>query len=257
MMAMGRLLVALRPGAAQALMDGAEARNRLDQLMLAGLVMKHKRAGTLDRLNHLHKNYWEGELAVAYHEERANRLLTQFMSFHADMLEHLRRVVSSGEFDTLIELGCGSGLLLEYLSSRLPPIKRFIGLDLNAEQTERNQARAASATVRFEVGDMTTWVPEHTRAGQVYLAYGGVLEYLTQEQLETLFSHMGAQVPACIALVEPMGDFDLNRETASRPHGREYSLAHHYPRALEAAGFEVQFSQTCAAGYLRVVAIKK
>jgi len=65
--------------------------------------------------------------------------------------------------------------------------------------------------------------------------------------------------PAIVAVIEPIAqDYDLERETVSRPYGSEHSLGHNYLLLLKSAGFRIVYQreeQLGGARFLSVVGV--
>jgi SAM-dependent methyltransferase len=230
-------------------------------MMIAALARRHERAGTLGQLSALHRWMWAGDEAVKFHQQAQGRFVTWWLASHCAIVEPLRQAIAAraGQITTLCEIGCGSGLVLEDLSRRLPEIDRFIGLDLSPTQTQRNRARFSDARLQFEAGDATSWIPGQAKTGWAFLTNAGVLEYLSETQLASLLAGIAERLrPAVFALLEPIPkDYDLCREIQSRPHSFEKSLGHNYPHWLKANGWTISHQselQSTGDRFLMVVA---
>jgi trans-aconitate methyltransferase len=107
----------------------------------------------------------------------------------------LRRVVaeSPASYSTLCEIGCGPGLVVNYLVDALPGIEQFVGLDLSATQIARNRAAIVRPKLPYEAGEAHGWLNEYGGTGWIIFCAGGVLEYLAPERLETLSGHVGGR----------------------------------------------------------------
>jgi SAM-dependent methyltransferase len=246
---LGRLLSVLDPRAAAAVAAG-QLPSRLglrEQLLIAALVDRHQRAGTLGELAPLHAWLWQGEQAVSFHEQAAARFNSWWLRHHCEIVAPIQKLIDAPDspYRQLCEIGCGSGLVLRDLARRLPQLDRLTGLDLSALQTERNRMRQADPRIRFVSGDVTAWIPAHATPGTIFLTVAGVLEYLPRAQVQRLFRDIATkQAPAAVALIEPVPrDYDFERESESRPYGAENSLAHNYPLLLRETGFVTHFQQ--------------
>lgn len=246
---LGSVALVLRPGRARQLVKGenAVAPTLVDRMMIAALVSRHERAGTLGELNALHRAYWSDDGAVEYHAW-AEKFFEKWWLDRADaVIRPLKDAIAASGVNvtTLCEIGCGSGLVLDDLARRFPEIPKLIGLDLSAAQMQRNRDRFTDRRLSFVAGDATAWVPEHAAPGWVYFTNNGVLEYLGAAQLDGLFGVIATRLsPAIIALTEPLPkDFDLERETRSRPYNFEKSLGHNYIHWLSKNGWQLHFRQ--------------
>lgn len=243
----GALFLLLRPGRALALArgEGGAKHSAIERMMIAALVARHERAGTLGELAALHRRMWEGEEGVKFHAQAEKRFQTYWVENFSSIVEPLREAIAAAPtpLETLCEIGCGSGLVLEDLSKLLPEVFALVGLDLAPDQIARNVVRFdGNPRLRFEAGDAATWIAEHAAPGWVYLTNSGVLEYLGEAEVRALFATIAERLrPAVFALIEPIADdYDLARETWSRPYNFEKSLGHNYPHLLAAAGWTVR-----------------
>lgn len=246
---LGHLYAALHPAYTRQVAAGQmPARiGTKERLIIASLVDRHRRAGTLGELAPLHAWLWQGEQAVAFHEQAKARFEHWWLGHHAAIVEPIGQLLEApgSPYVRLCEIGCGSGLVLEDLAKRLPSLEALVGLDLSPQQTERNRQRSVDPRIRFEAGDATVWVPAFGQNGTVYLTVAGVFEYFPRAALQTLFGTIANQKPpAVIALIEPIpADYQLDTERESRPYGSEYSLGHNYPLLLREAGFAIRYQE--------------
>lgn len=218
--------------------------NRLDWWLIAALVTWHRRQNRLDELLGLHRWLWGGEGALAFHEMAEARFNHWWQDYHREILQPLSRAMNKLRLETLCEIGCGSGLVLEDLSRTLPKGISFVGLDLSAPQIEKNRVRfAAHPQIRFEQGDATEWITKHARPHCLFFTNAGVFEYFPSEDLRCLLVDCRTRLAPCaFAIVEPLYEgFDVDRETKSRVCGGENSLSHPYPRYFQEAGYRIVF----------------
>lgn len=255
---LGRALMPLFPLRLQQLQRGdvGERLGRVDRLLLAALVARHEKAGSLDQLGALHDWLWASEQATRFHDQAQARFDDWWLQHHSAILEPLTREISDhpGTWTTLCEIGCGSGLVLADLARRLPTLQQFVGLDLSAAQISRSrQAHAANPRLRFEAGDGAAWLRGHAAPGWLLFSNAGVLEYFAPDKLLGLLRDLAqTRPPLAIASIEPIADdYDLQRETASRIYGPERSWSHNYPRLYREAGFELLWQRELRVGGLR------
>lgn len=256
--ALGRALLPLLP-ARSAQLERGEVGKQLDlrdRLLIAALIERHERAGTLEKLNGLHDWLWASEQAVHFHDQAQARFDSWWREQHSAIVQPLLQELGdrAGSYTTLCEIGCGSGLILEDMASRLPQLRRFVGLDLSAAQTERNRKRYADQPrLSFETGDAASWVRQHADAGWIFMTNAGVLEYFPEAKLRELLSHIAHERrPTAFAMVEPIDrGFDLARDTASRVYGPERSWSHNYPQLFRQSGFELRWHKELEVGGLR------
>lgn len=216
-----------------------------DLFLLAALVTRHKAAGRLHELADLSERYWASESATQYHHRWQQRFDTAFLPHHARIVSTLRRVVaeSPATYSTLCEIGCGSGLVVNYLVDELPGLEQFIGLDLSSTQIARNRAAIVRPKLRYEAGEAYGWLTEHGGTGWIIFCAGGVLEYLAPERLEAFLGMLAVNKrPSLLAIVEALApQHDLGVTEDSVVFGAENTFSHNYPRLCERAGFAIRF----------------
>lgn len=255
--ALGEALIRLMPAVTNRVERSGIAHTLVERLIVAALIARHRRAGTLEALAHFHHKFWAGTDAVAVHAENEARF-DATVNEHSDFIAAVAEKIERGAFDRVCEFGCGTGKLLAIVSARISKPTVFIGVDLSAEQTARNADRHANERIEFVTADALAWAREHARPNALYLTYGGVLEYFTEQGVKDLFAAAANHRPACFALVEPIAhDFDLAGEVGSRAFGDEFSFSHNYPRLLQEAGFRIEWQKEVILGFrwLKLVAV--
>jgi hypothetical protein len=241
----GRIALMMRPGRARRLLHGSDPMtfSFTDRLIIAGWV---SRATPDDwpTLSDLHQRFWAGRGGAMFNTapEIAQRFDDWFLRQHARPLDVLQAELAGHQCHALCEIGSGNGLALEYASTTIPAIPRFIGIDINAQATRRNTVRWHDhPRIEFAHADAVEWIEQNAEPGWAYFSNAGVLEYLPQDKVARLYRHtaeLGG--PAWWILTEPVhSDYDLATETESRPHGPEFSFCHNHPFLLRQAGWEI------------------
>jgi len=258
---LGLAILFFRPDVGRRVEAAGETKSFIDELALAGLIARYKANDALHKLAHFHERFWAGEHAVSFHSTHEHRFHNEFLKAHYALVDALESVVAGGNFHTLYEIGCGSGLVIDHLASRFPALRKLVGIDLSAEQIALNKTRFKDPRLQFVAGDAAAWLAANAEPGCIIFTYGGVLEYFTQTMLETLLAKLAAKAPACVAIAEPFDpDFDLNREFLSRAFGGELTYSHNYPRLASNAGFAIRWQEESRSGFrwmLLVGAIEK
>ncbi len=253
----GRAVVSMFPEKASKFKAGElpVTPTRWERLLLAGLVDTHLRVGRLDELTALHDWVWAGDLAVDFHSRAEARFQDVFLAHHSDIVPALRDAMTNtgGGYETVCEIGCGSGLVLQHLSRQLSDPDRFIGLDLSQRQVDINRTRFRDSRMEFETGEGMTWMLRNGRRGSLFFTYGGVFEYFPQLRLQALLSWMvGALRPALLGIVEPLADaHDVDDDARSVPYGAENTFSHPYPLLITQAGLRILWRRECRVGAQR------
>jgi SAM-dependent methyltransferase len=226
-----------------------------DRLVIAALVRRHERQGTLDQLNGLHDWLWSSRQALAFHEQAQARFQSWWLDTHSAIVAPLLDEIAAapGRYRRLCEIGCGSGLVLNDLAQRLPQMEQLIGLDLSAEQIARNRERYASVSrMSFDSGDAAAWLQTNAQPGWIYFSNAGVLEYFPEARLRGLLRQTANRAPAMFAIVEPVDHgHDLEQQLASKNYGAERSWSHNYPHLFRDCGYTLRWQREIEFGGMR------
>lgn len=216
-----------------------------DRLMIAALLRANERRGTVDRLAPLQNWLWRSGQAVEFHRQAEARFQTWWLEGASALVSPLQQLIDAhpARFSTLCEIGCGSGLVLDDLSQRMPAVTSWLGLDLSPQQVEANRARFAGRGLRFEAADAAQWIPEHAAPGWIYFTNAGVLEYFPERVLRTLLQRIADHLgPAALAIAEPIDEnFDPSEARPSQPFGAERTFSHPYLHLLVEHGWQLRW----------------
>ena len=215
----------------------------LDALIRAGLAKRACASGNPTDLAEYHRNFWKGQDAEDYHDQRKEGIWDQFQTDFPDVVRALELLVTQPtKFSTLCEIGTGSGELLAGLGGRLPSLERLIGIDLCEATIRGNQSKYHGQRFDWVAGDASKWIQQHAGKNCVFVSYRGVLEYFTQQELVSLFEFLSRECqPVIFVAVEPVAaNHDLTKQNDSRTYGNEFSFSHNYPCLFRNAGFQVR-----------------
>ena len=255
-LALGRALLLARPDIGRRIESTGKANTFVERVAVAGLIARHRAAGTLDKLANLHAEFWASGDAVSFHALNEDRFENNFLKTHYEIVDALKSVVAEGRLNTLCEIGCGSGQVIDHLAAKIPALEKLIGIDLSPDQIALNRDKYKDPRIRFVAADGALWLQENAAPGFLLLAYGGVFEYFKEATLRSLFATLRARAPAGIALVEPVDPaFDLQVETESRMLGAELSFSHNYSRLLRESGFNIRWQKELRAGFRWVMLV--
>ncbi|MEO0414835.1 MAG: class I SAM-dependent methyltransferase [Verrucomicrobiota bacterium] len=233
----------LMPKTASNLANGYKVpHSMLDKLMVNSMIQEAAEEGDFRVLRNQLKSFWQGVEGDFFYDAYPERFKEWFLGDHQAVFTRLKKVIeqSEGKFQHIVEIGCGDGKVLSYLTSMLPSIHSFTGLDINEGVIERNKASYNISRLKFHCGDAAEWMEEYIRPGTIVMCYGGVLEYFLESEVRKLYATLCHESPVGVLLVEPLDrSYDLAVETASRPAGLENSFSHHHERMLTDAGFDI------------------
>lgn len=109
--------------------DLPETLTSLDKLLLAGLISQHRGAGTIEELAVLFDAFWQADSATEYHRRVADRFGSVFLRHHSARIHKAlgeAMTLAPARRVGLCEIGCGSGLVLNWFREQFPHIEQFI-----------------------------------------------------------------------------------------------------------------------------------
>ncbi|MEH6525537.1 MAG: class I SAM-dependent methyltransferase [Sneathiella sp.] len=217
----------------------------LKKQIIDGRVAHATKKQNLSQLQEAHSLYWQGEQGAKFYGAFDGRFEEWFRDEHAVFEVELQNMMHSRrEFRTLLEIGCGDGQVLNYLSNSLPGIDRGIGIDINSGIIEENRKTySGNSKLKFVSGDAVEGIKSNMGKNCLVMSYGGVLEYFSEESVKEVFNFVReSPYHTGIALVEPISpDHDLSTTFNSYVFGQENSFSHNHEHLLKEAGFEIIF----------------
>jgi len=235
----------------------------IDRGILFHLKNRAVREGRSRFLQRLHLDFWAGENGAVFSTNCDHRFQTHFLAKQKTDFEAIAHAWQTNEsLRNIIEIGTCSGLLLQYLNENLDGIQSIAGIDINETQIHENQRRYANTILQFHHANGIEWVIDNAKPGTLFVTNGGVLEYFTQRDVESLFEFAATNAaPSIVYCSEPIAaDFDLDQSVESTPFGEELSFSHNYPKLLTEAGFTIlRTTETCCEGHrmLATLAIRQ
>ncbi len=238
----GQVLSLILPGRAKSVESGdlIGSTRLVDRILRNGIRARAITQCDHRRIRDMHRAYWETQ-ANEFATDYAFRFKEQFLASDASFLVNVDETIESMPIESIVELGCGNGLVLHYLSNRWPSVKNLVGIDIDADVICRNHDANDNKKLMFVHSDVFEWTRQHARPSTLLITNGGVLEYFLRSEVEELFRMWRSVNPTAIVLIETIGsDHDLEHDTDTHVYGRELSFSHNYSHLLERAGFEIQ-----------------
>ena len=106
---------------------------------------------------------------------------------------------------SVVEVGCGNGLVLQYLSDRWPSVKSFVGIDIDAAVIQRNQEAFEDKRITFVRSDVVEWLNANAGPSTLLVTNGVVLECFLKLEVDELFGVLNAVKPSAVVLIETLG----------------------------------------------------
>ncbi|HSC77776.1 MAG TPA: class I SAM-dependent methyltransferase [Candidatus Acidoferrales bacterium] len=184
---------------------------------------------------------WGAEGATDYHQENL-RYFSQhpeeFDQIHAHLLARIAELLSEAEFECVVEVGCGSGLLLERVAARAEPSRaQFIGLDLDPRIIALNRQRQPGPRVQYRQAPSVQEFLGRMQPSSALVFANATFTFFTEKELQSCFAWLATHVPRGAIVIADATALDLEREQHSRPYG-VLTFSHNYGFLLADAGLE-------------------
>lgn len=262
----GNLFLALLPKKAKKMANNGmtitdkKSISFIELFMRKSLLKKAEEEQNYNQLSEFHKAFWKKK-GAKYFLENDDSFEKSFLpecTFLFDLVE-LKLSMEQHNFHTIVEIGCGNGKVLNYLSTKFPDIERFVGIDLSQQQISMNKNTYVSNTkLEFIASDAFDWVNTHATENMIFVTSRGVLEYFTEPKLLDFFNKLNNLGKTTFVAIEPNGIYhDLQTNKSSQPYGYERSFSHNYEALFKTAGFHLWHNTTKDSGtdfYLRYMA---
>jgi len=198
-------------------------------------------------------DYWQADVSNNFYHLYTKRFNDWFLGPHQELIDQMVVLARDGEYDHLIEVGCGDGRVLEHCAIQIKKITKFTGIDINPMIVDANIIRYAdNSALKFITANAREWLPKNTEGSTLLLTYGGVMEYFSAQSLSIIFSDLAHKGNCAVALIEPIDpEHNLSTQTESNIFGAENSFSHNYRYLLEQSGFQIEFEKELELGQVR------
>jgi hypothetical protein len=213
-----------------------------DKMIMAYLKRRAMLENQPDFFERLHIDFWQGDGGAVFSENCDHRFEDLFLAKQKVDFDQLRSVCQSRQSQHIVEFGCNSGLLLQYMTTELGGIQSSTGIEINAEQVQQNQQSSDfDSRINFVTADGGKWLINNGNENTLFVSNGGVLEYFRRERLNEMLTHISTKLgPAIFFAVEPVADdHHWNQTNESIPFGEELSFSHNYTDLFESNGFQI------------------
>ena len=213
-----------------------------DKLIMAHLKRRAFLENQADFFERLHIDFWQGDGGAEFSKNCDHRFEDLFLAKQKLDFDQLRSIWETQRPKHIVEFGCNSGLLLQYMTTELEGVESSTGIEINAEQVRQNQESSQfDSHINFITADGGEWLFNNGKSNTLFVSNGGVLEYFRRERLNEMLFHISSKLgPAIFFAVEPVAkDHDWSQTTESIPFGEELSFSHNYADLFESNGFQI------------------
>jgi SAM-dependent methyltransferase len=184
---------------------------------------------------------WGAGGATEYHRHHYDYFTQhrdEFDHFMAPLLNRVGEFLARTEFNTVVEVGCGHGLLLERVAAQVNHSSaEFVGLDLDAGIIAVNRQRYAPSRVRYHQADRLQDFLGALGARSVLVFANATFTYFTEKELLNCFTWLVTRVPRGAVVLADATVLDPQSEQHSRPYGA-LTFSHNYAFLLDQAGMK-------------------
>ena len=240
----GLAIASIAPQKTRSLFESplSQPRGIQDKLIMAYLKRRAVARNQEGFFERLHLEFWRGQGGADFSGNCDHRFEDLFLEKQKTDFDKLRSIWGACQPQHIVEFGCNSGLLLQYMTTELAGVKSSTGIEINAEQVRQNQTSSTfDSRIEFSNADGGEWLLKNGKPNSLFVTNGGVLEYFRRERLDEMLTHISSNLgPAVFFTVEPVAvDHDLATTTKSVPFGEELSFSHNYADLFQTNGFEV------------------
>lgn len=214
----------------------------IDKVMMSLLKQQAISKGDDNFFERLHKDFWQGEGGEVFSSNCDHRFQDLFLNQQKEDFIALQNQWRSNDLNRIVEFGCNSGLVLNYLTQNLQGVIQSLGIEINQSQVDANKnSNQFDNRINFYCADGGDWLLENGRPSTLFVSNGGVLEYFRRDRLDEMLTYIANNLkPAMFFTVEPVApDHDWQTTKESVPFGEELSFSHNYIDLFESNAFEI------------------
>jgi hypothetical protein len=214
----------------------------VDKALMSVLKQAAMREGDVQFFESLHRDFWQGEGGGVFSSNCDHRFHDLFLGRQQADIVALLQEWERSDLTQVVEFGCNSGLVLDYLCRHLTGVQQADGVEINQSQVEANKGAVnLDSKINFHCADGGQWLLENGKPSTLFVTNGGVLEYFRRERLDEMLTYIFSQLqPAMFFSIEPVApDHDWSTTRQSVPFGEELSFSHNYTDLFESNGFEI------------------
>ena len=210
----------------------------LDRIILFHLKQRAIAENDQNFLEGLHQNYWAELAHLDSFLENEKNFFEFVCAEQTQELEILNHLAQSCEH--VVDLGCGSGKMTEYVKNNFGPFQSVSGVDINMRRI-LEQAPPVDPEIRFFQADGLNWLEKSAQPHSLFLTNGGVLEGQSRASVNALLQLIQADSkPAVFFANEPIAsDHNFTTCKDSVPFGDELTFSHNYTDVFESNGFKI------------------
>jgi SAM-dependent methyltransferase len=192
--------------------------------------------------NIIKTHVWGGRTGMQWHIEEAeyDENLDKYGYWRKiQVLQIESFLMKNIQYKYIIEIGCGNGKYIDYISRKLGNKYQYIGIDLSYNQIEWNKERYKENTsLEFQQGDASSFKDLKQYTGALYLTFG-TLSCFTKDELDSwLMSIQSDEGKNAVSIAEWLIEYDYEKEDESIPMSPSL-YNHNYAVRVKKAEMEI------------------
>ncbi|HEX9763775.1 MAG TPA: class I SAM-dependent methyltransferase [Candidatus Acidoferrales bacterium] len=184
---------------------------------------------------------WGGSGATEYHAHHLQYFtehMDEFVQVHTHLFNQLAQFLAEEEFDYVVEVGCGSGMIIERVAAQAEHSRaQFVGLDLNPEIIALNRQRHPHSRVQYHQAKSLQEFLSQVRPASVLVFANATFTFFTELELQNCLNWLATHVPCGAIVIADATVLDVRSERHSRPYG-VLTFSHNYDLLLRQAGLK-------------------
>ena len=153
----GKIAQLIKPEIRNELLNGKIPSNKIERAILCSIFIELKADNKYEKLAELHRQIWSSNHTQGYFDLTSGRMQGMFNLLKEPLYETITNLLSETDYQELIEIGCGEGIVVKNLLEKFNGIPNFVGIDINQAQIEiNNNTSDAIENLSFVAGDITS-----------------------------------------------------------------------------------------------------
>ena len=184
---------------------------------------------------------WGASGATEYHVHHLQYFtehMDEFVQIHTPLFSRLAQLLAQKEFSHVVEIGCGSGMIVERVAAQTGPDRaQFVGLDLDPKIIALNRQRNTHSRVQYHQANSVQEFLSQVRPSSVLVFANATFTFFTEKELLGCLTWLASNAPRGAIVIADATALDLQREQHSRPFG-VLTFSHNYEFLLAQAGLK-------------------
>lgn len=178
------------------------------------------------------KMFWKSRLSHKWHQRRKDNFTDDF----ENLAETISKKVNHMEFTTVIEIGTGTGTLITLLSERLLGCKKFLGIDINRYQINKNKKNNTNDNVEYKCIEALEFFQKN-RLDKCLIIAQNTFGYFNKTELEKIFKYLYENMDNVVIITNSTKNNIELKDSVVRNEADLRVYNHNYSKIFQKVGF--------------------